>query len=97
MCNPKDGRWILTEGYPVHYVVRAHGGQQIAHISWNVMGTELAIIDTLGRVSFSAVYMSVNVLQCYHAHFTDQEDDLGGLVGFWWMNTDKQVGHGSTA
>ncbi|RPB28463.1 hypothetical protein L211DRAFT_818153 [Terfezia boudieri ATCC MYA-4762] len=90
MCNPKDGKWILTEGYPVHHVARAHDGQQIAHISWNAMGTELAIIDIFGRVSFSAVYMSVNVLQCYQAQFTDPEDDLGGLAGFWWMNTDKQ-------
>lgn len=91
MCNPKDGQWILTEGYPVHQVVRAHEGQQIAHLSWNAMGTELAIIDVLGRVSFFGVYMSVNMLQCY-AQFTDQEDDLGAMVGFWWMNTDKQVG-----
>lgn len=97
MCNPKDGKWILTDGYPVHQAARTHDGQQIAHLSWNAMGTELAIIDVLGRVSFFAVYMSVNVLQCYNHQFTDHEDDLGGLVGFWWMNTEKQVGFGSVA
>lgn len=91
MCNPKDGNWVLTEGYPVAQAARVHDGQQLVHLSWNTMGTELAIIDVLGRVSFFAVYMSVNVLQCTWAHFTDQEDDLGGLVGFWWLNTEKQV------
>lgn len=92
-CNAKDGKWILTEAYSVEKVASTHEGQQIAHISWNPMGTELAVIDVLGRVSFLQVYMSVNVLQCYHSQLADQEDDLGGIVGFWWMNTEKQVGH----
>ncbi|KAF8474729.1 mediator complex, subunit Med16 [Kalaharituber pfeilii] len=90
MCNPKDGRWILSEAYPVPHVARIHEGQQIVHISWNTMGTELAVIDVLGRVSFFSVYMSVNVLQCAWGQLTDQEDDLGGLVGFWWLNSEKQ-------
>ncbi|KAI5808817.1 mediator complex, subunit Med16 [Peziza echinospora] len=90
MCNPKDGEWILTEGFPVAQVSRIHENQQIVHVSWNTSGTELAIIDVLGRVSFFAVYMSVNVLQCTWGIVREPENDLSGLVGFWWLNTDKQ-------
>lgn len=58
---------------------------------WNTLGTELAVVDNLGRVSLYAVYMSVNMLQCTRNYITDQEDDLSALVGFWWLNTDKAV------
>lgn len=91
MCNPRDGQWLLTEGFPVPQARRVHEGQQLVHLSWNTAGTELAVVDVTGRVSLYAVYMSVNVLQALWGGFQAPEDDLSELVGFWWLNMEKQV------
>jgi len=68
-----------------------HDGQPIIHLSWNVVGSDLAIVDALGRLSIFTVYISIDRLNCVRAAVMDQDDDLSPLVGFWWLNTDKPV------
>ncbi|KAI5800127.1 mediator complex, subunit Med16 [Geopyxis carbonaria] len=87
-CNPEDGRWALSDAYPITDVSRFHEGQRLQHVTWSSNGAELAIIDVLGRVSFYTVYLTVNQLALSSIH-TYPDDDMSSLVGFWWLPSER--------
>ncbi|RPB14929.1 hypothetical protein P167DRAFT_519145 [Morchella conica CCBAS932] len=88
-CSPEDGRWLLSDAYPVANVSRYHEGQQLTHVTWNSHGAELAVMDRLGRVSFYTVFLAVNHLNVTRHQILDQDDDLSALVGFWWLPVER--------
>lgn len=90
-CSPEDGRWLLSDAYPVANVARYHEGQQLTHVTWNSHGAELAVMDRLGRVSFYTVFLAVNHLNVTRNQILDQDDDLCALVGFWWLPVERAV------
>jgi mediator of RNA polymerase II transcription subunit 16 len=90
-CNPDDGLWLLSEAYPIANVSRFHENQQLAHVTWNGHGAELAVVDVLGRVSFYTIFLAVNHLNVTRHQILDQDDDLSALVGFWWLPVEKMV------
>ncbi|KAL7273205.1 Mediator of RNA polymerase II transcription subunit 16 [Rhizina undulata] len=87
-CNPEDGRWLLSDAYPIANVSRFHEGQQLRHVAWNSQA-ELAVVDVLGRVSFYTVFLAVNHLNVTRHQILDQDDDLSALVGFWWLPAER--------
>jgi len=87
-CNPEDGRWVLSDAYPIANVSRYHENQRLVHVTWN-SGAELAVVDVLGRVSFYTVFLAVNHLTATRSQILDQDDDLSTLVGFWWLPLEK--------
>ncbi|KAG0639827.1 mediator complex, subunit Med16 [Tuber brumale] len=89
-CNPEDGRWVLSDAYPIANVSRYHENQRLVHVTWNSHGAELAVVDVLGRVSFYTVSLAVNHLTATRSQILDQDDDLSALVGFWWLPLEKQ-------
>src|SRR5205809_6551881 len=62
LCRPEDGKWTLGGEFPVSQVSPNDDGQQIVHLSWNPSGSELAVVDTLGRLSIYTIYIAVNRL-----------------------------------
>lgn len=90
-CSPEDGRWLLSDAYPVANVARYHEGQPLTHVTWNSHGAELAVMDRLGRVSFYTVFLAVNHLNVTRSQILDQDDDLCALVGFWWLPVERAV------
>ncbi|RPA95294.1 hypothetical protein L873DRAFT_1745488 [Choiromyces venosus 120613-1] len=88
-CNPEDGRWILSDAYPIANVSRYHENQPLAHVTWNSHGAELAVVDVLGRVSFYTVFLAVNHLTATRSQILDQDDDLSALVGLWWLPVER--------
>ena len=91
VCGPKDGRWTLSQGYPTPQVSRVHGGLQLCHLSWNHSGTDLAIVDVLGRISVFTFMTALNRLGATRENISDQEDDLGAVVGLIWLNSGRMV------
>jgi mediator of RNA polymerase II transcription subunit 16 len=90
-CSPNDGRWLLSDAYPIANVSRYHENQRLAHVTWNNHGGELAVVDVLGRVSFYTVFLAVNQMNVTRNQILDQDDDLSALVGFWWLPLDRTV------
>ncbi|KAH0564742.1 hypothetical protein GP486_001870 [Trichoglossum hirsutum] len=89
LCRPDDGRWTLGGEFPVSQAVPNDEGQQIVHLSWNPAGSELAMVDTLGRLSIFTIYVAVNRLSLCRSGVVDQEDDLGVIVGMSWLNMER--------
>jgi hypothetical protein len=91
LCRPEDGRWTLGGEFPVSQVSPNDDGQQIVHLSWNPSGSELAVVDMLGRLSIFTIYIAVNRLNQSRSSIVDQEDDLGAIVGMSWLNVERMV------
>ncbi|KAH0544055.1 hypothetical protein FGG08_001673 [Glutinoglossum americanum] len=89
LCRPDDGRWTLGGEFPVSQVSPNDDGQQIVHLSWNPSGSELAVVDMLGRLSIFTIYITVNRLNQSRSSVVDQEDDLGAIVGMSWLNIER--------
>ncbi|KAK4862286.1 hypothetical protein LT330_003424 [Penicillium expansum] len=74
-CRPSDGKWVLGEESSLAPVLEAHNGNQLAHLSWNETGSELAVVDCSGlrQASF------------------DSGDDGNQVVGMMWLNSQRYV------
>lgn len=55
------------------------------------MGSELAVVDICGRVSILFMSTALNGFNVTRMPTVDQEDDLGGVVGMFWLNLDLHV------
>lgn len=89
MASAKDGSWVLS---PKHTFKNIHGGAQLASVHWNVVGSDLAVIDIYGRLAIWTVYVSVDRLNNTRQTQVTTKDDLSMLAGFWWMNVGKTSG-----
>ncbi|KAI9041628.1 mediator of RNA polymerase II transcription subunit 16 [Aspergillus affinis] len=90
-CRPSDGKWILSEDTPLSPVTEAHDRHPLVHLSWNEVGSELAVADSSGRVSIYNIAIALNNLSGQrHAHF-DPDDDGGQIVGMMWLNIQRSV------
>jgi hypothetical protein len=91
LCNPKDGRWKLSEEYVADEVSAVHSEHTIVHLSWNHMGNDLAIVDMYGQISVFTILIALNRLTVSRRCIIDPEDNLCALVGFTWLNTERMV------
>ncbi|KAI9759075.1 MAG: mediator complex subunit [Chaenotheca gracillima] len=88
-CRPEDGDWSLSDAFPIHQVQAIHESQPLAHISWNQAGSELAVVDVLGRLSIFSIFIAINRLISSRSGLVDQPDDLGAIVGLKWLSQDR--------
>ena len=91
MCNPKDGQWILGEEYNADAVSAVHSENKIVHLSWNHTGNDLAVFDLYGQISVFTIVIALNRLTVLRRCLSDPEDNLGALVGYMWLNTERMV------
>lgn len=87
-----NGTWTLSQESRIEQVTIAHGGQQLSHLSWSPSGVELAVVDTLGRIS---IFQMINAMNRYiqsRSTKSDHEDDLGVMIGMTWLTVERQVG-----
>lgn len=63
----------------------------LEHISWNHVGSELAVIDVFGRISIYSILIAMNRMVPLRSCAQDLEDDLGAIVGIMWLNPDRTV------
>ena len=88
LCSPKDGRWKLSEEYLAPVV---HSEHDIVHLSWNHTGNDLAIFDIYGQISVFTIVIALNHLTASRRSIADPEDNLGAIVGYMWLNTERMV------
>lgn len=83
---------MLSEDTPLPPVTDAHGGHPLVHLSWNETGTELAVVDSSGRVSICSVSIALNHITGLRQAVVDADDDGGQIVGMMWLNAQRSVG-----
>jgi mediator of RNA polymerase II transcription subunit 16, fungi type len=100
VCRPSDGKWALSDESPLHPLQLAgdpHDGHslvqlvQLVHLSWNEAGSDLAVVDSSGRISIYAISTAVNNLALQRPAILDPDDDGSQLVGMMWLNIDRSV------
>ena len=91
LCDPNDGQWKLSREFTVDEVSSAHGYHEIAHLSWSHTGTEIAIVDVVGRISIYNIFLAINRLSAVKRCSADPEDNLSAVVGLMWAQSDKGV------
>ncbi|KAJ9358238.1 hypothetical protein DTO027B9_2429 [Paecilomyces variotii] len=90
-CRPTDGKWTLSEDTPLTAVTEAHGSHPLAHLSWNETGSELAVVDSSGRVSIYAISIALNSISGQRQAVLDADDDGGQIVGMMWLNLQRII------
>ena len=89
--KPSDGEWGLSDENSINGVSAVHNGSPIVHISFNHQGHELAIFDSLGKISIFTIMFTVNDIAAPRKCVIDTEDQVNEVVGLLWLNTDKPV------
>lgn len=72
-------------------ITEVHGGTQLVHLCWNETGSELAVVDCLGRVSIYSLSLGLNSINCLRQASLDTSDDSNQIVGMMWLNTSRAV------
>lgn len=92
-CQPLDGKWTLSDDTPLLPVTEAHSGHQLVHLSWNETGSELAVVDSSGRVSIYSILIALNSIAGQRQAAFDPDDDGSQIVGMMWLNTQRSVSY----
>lgn len=85
-CNPDDGSWALSEPTLTPPLTNNMDGGPLKHLCWSPTGSELAVIDTAGRVTILAIFSSLNKPSLSRTCQIDPSDDLHRVVGCYWLN-----------
>ncbi|KAF3483237.1 uncharacterized protein GIQ15_02561 [Arthroderma uncinatum] len=88
-CGPENGKWGLSDGDPDHPIADAQGGHTLVHLSWNESGTDIAIVDSCGRISIIAMSVALNVLIPSRPAILDSDDDGNQPVGLMWLSINR--------
>lgn len=96
--NPKTGDWTLTE--QSRHPVEAPEGVTFKHIQASSIGTELAAVDSQGKVHvYSSLNSPLGKLSQSHVQPEDNKNlggDLDAVVGLHWLAvwpTEFRVSH----
>lgn len=84
-CHPENGSWGLSEPTVIPFPRTLDGGP-LKHLSWSPSGSELAIIDSAGRVTILSIFASLNKPGLHRQCQLDPTDDLSSVVGCYWLN-----------
>ncbi|EEQ90336.2 RNA polymerase II Mediator complex subunit Sin4 [Blastomyces dermatitidis ER-3] len=90
-CRPDNGKWTLSEESPINQIVDIHGGHTVVHLLWNESGSELAIVDSCGRIAIVTIMMSLNTVNQPRQASIDPDDDLAQPVGLMWLNLNRPL------
>ncbi|KAJ9668679.1 Mediator of RNA polymerase II transcription subunit 16 [Coniosporium apollinis] len=86
--RPEDGRWELSKKQPLR-LDYAHDGSYITHLSWGLMGTDLAVVDNCGRISlFTNTFTFVlgRMQAMAKNSISEPESELSAVVGLHWLS-----------
>lgn len=90
-CQPSDGKWVLSDDSPLFPVTEAHGGHPLVHLCWNESGSDLAVVDSSGRVSIYSILIALNSIAGLRQAAFDPDDDGSQIVGMMWLNIQRSV------
>lgn len=72
-------------------VTEAHGSHPLVHICWNESGSELAVVDSSGRVSIYSISIALNSIAGQRQAAFDPDDEINQVVGMMWLSTQRSV------
>ncbi|KAJ5047335.1 uncharacterized protein L3040_003162 [Drepanopeziza brunnea f. sp. 'multigermtubi'] len=84
-CDPADGTWALSSPTVTANFSSPLDGR-LKHLSWSPTGSDLAVIDTTGRVTIISIFASLNKASLSRDCRADPADDLHGVIGCYWLN-----------
>lgn len=90
-CSPEDGKWSLSDGDHEHPIAEAQTGHTLVHLAWNEPGTDLAVVDSCGRISIVGMSIGLNVLIQSRPPALDPDDDGNQPVGLMWLALNRSV------
>ncbi|OGE56422.1 hypothetical protein PENARI_c003G08846 [Penicillium arizonense] len=90
-CSSSDGKWELGKETPLTTVLETHHGNQLAHLSWNETGSELAVVDCSGRISIYSISIALNSLSILRQASFESGDDGSQVVGLMWLNSQRFI------
>lgn len=90
-CNKGDGKWTLSQPISIKGISTLHCDYPIIHLSWNHQGHELAVFDSMGRVSIFTLLFTLSDFSAPRKCAIDTDDPLGVVVGLIWLNNEKPV------
>jgi len=83
--DPSTGRWELGKDTPLN-IPHSQDGFPIIHLSWSHLGTDLAVIDSAGRLMIFAIAIVVDRMVLSRAYISDHEDEMDAVVGMHWLS-----------
>lgn len=96
-CHPEDGSWGLSEPTVTPQLGQNLDGGPLKHLAWSPTGSELAAVDSAGRVAILQIFSSLNKPTLVRPSPTGFTDDLHAIVGCFWLNLgpvqNRQVSH----
>ncbi|KAI5926303.1 RNA polymerase II mediator complex subunit Sin4 [Camillea tinctor] len=84
-ASPKDASWALSEPKTIIPWNNLSGGP-LVHLSWSPANSELAAIDSVGRVFLMSFNSDLNRPMPIRKWDADPVDDLHSVVGTYWLN-----------
>ncbi|EEH45765.2 uncharacterized protein PADG_01915 [Paracoccidioides brasiliensis Pb18] len=90
-CRPDDGKWTLSDEAPINQITDPHGIHTIAHLLWNEAGSELAIVDSSGRISIVTILTTLNTINFARQASIDPDDDWAQPVGLMWLSVNRPL------
>lgn len=90
-CQPRDGKWDLSDETPLPSITEIHRGVPLTHLVWNETGSELAVLDLSGRLSVYTITTALNQITVQRPATFDPDDDGNQVVGVIWLNSNRSV------
>ncbi|KAL1954471.1 hypothetical protein VTO42DRAFT_1147 [Malbranchea cinnamomea] len=84
-------KWSLDDDNPGNLITEAHDDHTFTHLCWNELGTELAIVDSCGRISTFAMSIALNALSSQKPATIDPCDDGNYPVGLMWLSINRPI------
>lgn len=85
-CDPSNGTWALSEATVTSSSNPAPEGGPLRHVSWSPTGSDLAVIDSVGRVTIMSIFSTLNKSSLHRPSQMDPVDDLHRVVGNFWLH-----------
>lgn len=91
-CHPENGSWDVSKPTPCVGVSNTLSGCPIVHLAWAATSsTDLAIIDSVGRVFILTFAITLNRPYIARSWNADLGDDLHAVVGCYWLPLVRRV------
>lgn len=91
VCKADNGKWALSDEKPANPIAEAHGGHTFVHLCWNEPGSDLAVVDSCGRILIVSMSIAFNVLVTSRSALIDSDDDGNQPVGLMWLCMNRPV------
>ncbi|KAF2198211.1 hypothetical protein GQ43DRAFT_443542 [Delitschia confertaspora ATCC 74209] len=85
MRNPATDKWEFGKDTSLTLPHSQHDFP-IVHLSWSHLGTDLAVINSAGRLIMFTAAFALDRMILARQHFVDQEDEMGAVVGLHWLS-----------